>query len=227
MSDTIRAYPLQWPVGWQRTEPHDRTRARFNKKSYETKRWSDGSTSRWSSNKPVTVAEGTRRLMKTLERMGVDTWDDLVVSTDLTLRLDGLPRSNQREPDDPGAAVYWVTASGEQRCMAIDRYDRIADNLAAIAATLEAMRAIERHGGAEILDRAFTGFVALPAPEQEPWWSVLGFMSEAEALTDGNYEIQAKKLMQRHHPDKPEGDEWRFKQVAKALAEGRDRRSRV
>ena len=38
--------------------------------------------------------------------------------------------------------------------MAIDAYTRTADNLAAVAATLEAMRAIERHGGAQILERA-------------------------------------------------------------------------
>lgn len=61
------------------------------------------------------------------------------------------------------------------QCMAIDRYDKVADNLAAVAATLEAMRAIERHGGAAILDRAFTGFTALPPPRADrPWWEVLG-----------------------------------------------------
>jgi hypothetical protein len=61
--------------------------------------------------------------------------------------------------------------------MAIDQYDRVEHNLAAIAATLDAMRAIKRHGGAEILDRAFTGFTALPAPMAggKPWRQVLGF----------------------------------------------------
>jgi hypothetical protein len=49
---------------------------------------------------------------------------------------------------------------------------RAADNLAAIAATLEAMRAIDRHGGATILNRAFTGFTALPPPAD--CWKELG-----------------------------------------------------
>ncbi|ROU09438.1 hypothetical protein [Lysobacter enzymogenes] len=84
------------------------------------------------------------------------------MSTNLTLRRDGLPRSDQREPADPGAAVYWTDCTGADRCMAVDRYTKTAGNLAALAATLEAMRAIERHGGAEILDRVFTGFTALP-----------------------------------------------------------------
>ena len=107
--------------------------------------------------------------------------DDLVISSDLQLRLDGFPKSSQREPDDPGVvAVYWIDA-GESRCMAIDRYDRIADNLAAVAATLDAMRAIERHGGAEILNRAFTGFTALPS-SAESWWGILGVEPNARRI---------------------------------------------
>ncbi|KVD37855.1 hypothetical protein WJ41_22830 [Burkholderia ubonensis] len=66
-----------------------------------------------------------------------------------------------------GVAVYWETRAGARRVMAIDQYTRVADNLAAVAATLDAMRAIERHGGARILERAFTGFAALAAAEKE------------------------------------------------------------
>ena len=79
--------------------------------------------------------------------------------------------------------------------MAIDQYFRVADNLAAIAATLEAMRAIERHGGAEILDRAFTGFTALPAPEQP--FHVLGVSATA---TDEEIETAYRRLAMQHHP---------------------------
>jgi DnaJ-domain-containing protein 1 len=81
--------------------------------------------------------------------------------------------------------------------MAVDRYDRVADNLAAIAATLEAMRAIERHGGALILDRVFTGFQALPAPEQP--WQVLGLNSHA---TRDQVEEAWRRLAAKHHPDR-------------------------
>ena len=116
-------------------------------------------------------------------------------------RLDGLPRSGERKPDDPGAAVYWETRKGERRVMAIDRYTDVADNLAAIAATLEAMRAIERHGGAQILDRAFTGFVALPAPgASKSWRDILeygGGPARADEI-DRNYRILARDA----HPDR-------------------------
>jgi len=84
------------------------------------------------------------------------------------------------------------------QCMAIDRYDRVADNLAAIAATLEAMRAIERHGGAEILDRAFTGFAALPQPETS-WWVILGVAPNASC---DEIEAAYRRLAMKHHPDR-------------------------
>lgn len=67
--------------------------------------------------------------------------------------------------------------------MAIDQYYRVEENLAAIAATLDAMRAIERHGGAQILDRASTGFAALQAPMAvaRSWREMFGFALGAAA----------------------------------------------
>jgi len=158
MSDcmTITAYPLTWPTGWKRTDPSQREHARFGKKVTR-------SGSNWARHEELTVAEATARVLAELQRMGLGR-DDVVISTNLVLRMDGLPRSDQKAPSDPGAAVYWQDRAGGRKVMAIDRYHRVADNLAAVAATLDAMRAIERHGGAAILDRAFTGFTALPAP---------------------------------------------------------------
>jgi hypothetical protein len=131
--------------------------------------------------------------------MGIESWN-VVISSDLQLRNDGLPRSNQATGHlDQGAAVYWQDGQ-QRRCMAIDRYDRIADNLGAIAATLAAMRAIERHGGAEILDRAFTGFTALPAPAaQDKPHEVLG-VDENASRSEIDYAY--KRLAAQHHPDK-------------------------
>jgi hypothetical protein len=70
--------------------------------------------------------------------------------------------------------------------------------LAAIAATLDAMRAIERHGGAAILDRAFTGFTALPSPEQP--WQTLGL--DTSRPTKDQVEDAYRRLAMRHHPDR-------------------------
>ena len=186
---TINAYPLQWPTGWKRATA--RKEARFSTRDYGSR-----------PARVLTVSDGCDRVLRELDRMGY-TRNDVVISTNVVLRLDGLPRSDQRAPDDPGAAVYWRTRKGENKVMAIDIYDRVADNLAAIAATLEAMRSIERHGGAAILERAFTGFVALPSPgAKRNWWEVLGLQSDA---TREAVKTAYRRLASIHHPDKPGG----------------------
>ena len=106
---TIPAYPLQWPAGWRRTDAAARAEARFR---------NDGGRYSLSPTRRLTIADGIKRLRDQLRRM--TGADDFVVSTNLQLRLDGLPRSGQAEPQDPGAAVYWRDAGGT-RCMAIDR----------------------------------------------------------------------------------------------------------
>jgi len=198
----IPACPLTWPEGWKRTPPARRTRARFSKGERVYSSQPGGSS--WTRHREVTIADGVRRVLAELERFGV-VQGDAIISTDVRTRLDGPPYSNGREPDDPGAAVYWRRPEDrEMRCMAIDRYDRVADNLAAIAATLDAMRAIERHGGAQILERAFTGFTALPSPETVTapgWRSVLG-IDPAAAVTRDMVEHRYKILRSAHHPDK-------------------------
>jgi hypothetical protein len=154
----INAYPLTWPEGWKRTTVNLRTRAHFNKKERQYSSPIAGVQQHsWMRSRDLTVSDGIARVLEELERMGVDR-QDVIISTNVRTRLDGLPRSGQSEPEDPGAAVYWKIGKEPMRSMAIDRYDRVADNLAALGATLEAMRAIERHGGAEILNRAFLGF---------------------------------------------------------------------
>lgn len=146
-----------------------------------------------------------------------------MISTNLILNLNGLPRSAQARPTDPGAAVFWEDM-GTRRVMAIDRYSTVEDNLAAIAATLDAMRAIERHGGAVILERAFTGFTALPAPAStRDWWHVLGVHSDS---TPPIITAAYRYLRSVHHPDKVgTGDATAFHDVQKAyeqaVAEGR------
>lgn len=205
---TIPAYPLQWPNGWKRTRPDWRTTARFGRASRST-------GAGWQHGRALTIAEGVERVRAELARMRIDD-GDLVISTNLVLRLDGLPRSDQREPDDPGAAVYWrdgTDRAAAPRCMAIDRYDRVADNLAAIAATLDAMRAIERHGGAEILQRAFTGFLALEHGGADHWTVVFDVPATAspDAVRTAYHRARSKA-----HPDAASGSVERFARVQAA-----------
>jgi len=189
---TIEAFPLAWPPGWKRTQV--RTRAKFFGKAG---RWTTiKGQNHFDPRKELTISQATARVMDELKHFGVADWD-VIISSNLQLREDGLPRSRQANPSDPGVAVYWKRSGEKHRCMAIDRYDRVADNLAAIAATLNAMRAIERHGGATILDRAFSGFAALPAPEQP--FQILGIGANASIE---EVERAYRLLASKHHPDK-------------------------
>src|SRR6266404_3433093 len=119
-------YPLSWPAGWKRTVNREQARFKRQTHSYE-----NGQKMRTGSRE-LSVSEANDRVLKELRTMG--TFDALI-STNLMLTSFGTPRSNQREPKDPGVAVYWEQ-KGKPQCMAIDQYDRVADNLAAIAASL-------------------------------------------------------------------------------------------
>lgn len=188
----IKAYPLQWPQGWPRTEYVYRQQGRFGKKEQAAGR-------SWKSHKDITVNDAVRRVLEQLHMMGVG--DDVVISTNLELRLDGLPRSGQAAPKDPGAAVYWVQSDGSTKVIALDLYNKVEHNLAAIAATLDAMRTIERHGGSPILERVFTGFTALPPPTStanREWFEVLGVPPNA---TTDEIKKARNALARKAHPD--------------------------
>lgn len=201
-----KAFPLSWPEGWKRTTP--RANAQFNKT--RDPQYVNGQRT-YQGKRRLSVADGVRRILHELERMRVHDYN-LIISTNVPLHLDGFPRSDQ-EPSDPGAAVYWKQKDGQPtRCMAIDRYTRVADNLAAIAATLDAMRSIERHGGATILDRAFLGFAALPEKASQPWREVLGVEGAASLRV---IEDRFRALVQVHHPDKG-GDRLTFQRIVQA-----------
>ena len=144
----IEAYPLQWPSGKPRTSRPER--ARF-----------DVSQERAQSG----ILDQIRMLGGTLP----------VISTNVTLRRDGLPYTSQRAPDDKGVAVYF-THKGRQMCFACDRWDSLKDNMQAIHKTIEALRGIERWGSGDMVQQAFTGFVALPSNAPH---TVLGVSADA------------------------------------------------
>lgn len=187
MSGTPTGYPLAWPPGWKRTTRDDRKSAQFNK-----------------GGKQLSIADGCKRVLLELQRLGADD-NDVVISTNVELRLDGLPRSDRGGPGDVGVCVYWRTGKTPMTCMAVDRYDTVADNLAAVAATLEYMRGIERHGGAAVLERAFTGFTALPAPivasMKRDWQVVLG-LQDLLLPKEDDVRRAYQRLASLYHPDR-------------------------
>jgi hypothetical protein len=149
------AYPLQWPVGWKRIPAHHRQGAKFAKVNTDH----HPQIGTWKSIQELTVADALRRLFRELDLLSAS---NCVVSTNVETRADGLPRSDRRAPDDPGVAVYFQL-HGKDRVLACDKWDRVADNIAAIAAHIDAIRRQDRYGVGTI-DQAFAGYSALPAP---------------------------------------------------------------
>jgi len=184
---SVSAYPLQWPTGRIRNAPAARRDGRFSVKR---------NNGRWIETKTLTVAEALGRLQDELDRIGARY---PVVSTNIETRLDGLPRSGQAEPSDPGVALYF-DLSGKPHCMPCDTYTKVAQNIAAIAAHIEATRAIERHGVSSVAEM-FSGFTALPAPvAKRSWREVFGFTPhEPVSPTEVEYAFRAKA--KKAHPD--------------------------
>ena len=171
--DSTRAYPLYWPEGWPRAKSHQVKRARFGDHS---------------------VAEGRRVIADQVRLFG---GRDLIVSSNLELRLDGNPRSNQRQPADRGVAIFFKRA-GQDMALACDIYTTVEDNLWALCRTLDALRQIERDGSPSLINRAFKGFAALPDPDRREWWDVLGV---ARTANDEEIKRAYFLLAKQYHPD--------------------------
>src|SRR5437773_2514214 len=125
MSEPV-AYPLQWPPHVPRHKG-TRPRAAFGKKVHVG---GANGVSSWKRSSDLTVADALARVQVELQRFGAVR---LVVSTNIPVRRDGLPYSDRREPDDPGVAVYFRLRN-RPYCLPCDRWNRVADNIAAVAA---------------------------------------------------------------------------------------------
>ncbi len=184
-------YPLQWPTGWPRTEPGKRHQSRYR----------------------VSFAEARDDLLHELDMLNAKV---VMLSSNLPLRRDGIPYAASREPSDPGVAVYWTDARGDH-VVACDSWRTVRENVRAVGLTVAALRALERTGASEILDRAYTGFTALPEVAGDTDWRVtLGF-DPRDAVTEREVRERYRQKARELHPDAPGGDTERFKALGSAL----------
>ena len=130
----VEAYPLQYPVGWERTK--NPQKARFG----------------------TTFGKARDGLMKEIRLLGGRF---PVITSNLPLKRNGLPYATYKEPEDAGVAVYFELY-GQQQCIPCDRWNKIADNMQAIRLTISALRGIGRWGAENMVKASFQGFKALP-----------------------------------------------------------------
>lgn len=188
-------YPLSWPVGWKRISRHQRQRASFSASGSRTVADVNGQTRTERVARQLTVADALKRVSGELSRLGAT---HEILSTNVILRIDGLPRSGQPEPEDPGAAVYFKL-KGQPRCLACDKWNRVADNIAAIAQHIDALRRIDRYG-VGTLEQAFAGYAALPANTAANWRDVFGFPSDRR-IAWSEVEDAFRNAARAAHPD--------------------------
>lgn len=168
---TYPPYPLVWPDGLPRTERKVASQFR------------------------TSLAGAIKNVQKSLTAFGGDT-GRAVSNIAVTSNVGGIAFET---PKDTGVAI-WFDWEGAQRCIAVDRYPKVEDNLQAIHHILEARRTEMRHGGLHIVRQTFKGFMALPAPEgAKPWREVLGLSGPVTAKDiDQAYRAKAAAA----HPDK-------------------------
>lgn len=180
------AYPLAWPEGWPRTRLADQVDGQHHfKRPDRTKGY---------GSKPWTFAAARLALIEEIFRLsGLQL---AVVSSNWPLDRKGHARADARRPADQGIAIYF-TRGGKQFAMACDRYVRAEENMRSLTLALEAMRQLERHGGGVMMEKAFAGFVALPAPPS--CWEILGL--EAAAATTAEVQSAFRRKARVAHPD--------------------------
>jgi hypothetical protein len=177
---SINRYPLEWPLGWVRAK--SRVPGNFK-----------------SGKERISLFKANQRLEDELERLGAK---NLVLSTNVSLRMDGRPRSDER-PKDPGAAVYF-SFRGKATVLACDRYVDVAQNVAAIAAHVEALRGMDRWGVGTV-EQALAGYKALPADTAADWRAVFGY-KPGERTTVEDLKSRFKLMARDRHPDRLNDD---------------------
>lgn len=190
----IDAFPLCWPVGWVRSR--SKKRSKFK----------------------TAFSVARDELVRELRLMGCPDWN-LIISSNIPLKRDGLPYAGQANPTDSGVAVYFRLKQ-KPMVFACDTYINVTDNLYAITKTVEALRGIQRWGASDMMERSFSGFAALPAARSEikkEWWDILDLRRDAS-----KEEIKQRwlKLAQIYHPDKPGGSNEKMSELNQAYAKG-------
>lgn len=182
-----QAYPLHWPESWPRTK---------NPGKSQFKTTLHGAIKNVQASLQLFAKDSEKRV------------EGLTVSSNVSLM--------DSNPKDAGVAVYF-TWERISTCIAVDRYQRIEENLQAIHHVIEAERTKLRHGGLNLVRAAFRGYAALPPPSKpmERPWDVLGVSPNASAEEiDAAYREKAKKA----HPDAKGGSVEAMQELNEARA---------
>lgn len=196
MEQLKQAYPLQWPLGYKRSSFREISRFR---QSY---------------------GAAQESLKNEISRLG---GRELVVSTNMKVNSRGDVYASELGKNifDPGVAIYFKY-KGKDVSMCCDKYKFVWENMYALSCGIEALRGMERWGVSEFLDRAFTGFAALPPRFKKQWWAIFGFEG-IPSIGDPSWRIIQACYRDRakfSHPDTG-GSKEAFQELVEAFDEAK------
>ncbi|MGC3945321.1 MAG: hypothetical protein QM762_12545 [Chryseolinea sp.] len=197
-----QSYPLDWPMDYPRYGLH-RGRPKFQKPTL---------------TRAVDAVYEEIRKMQGKRSININ---DVVISSNIPLRNDGLPRADymRSQINDVGVAVYFKH-NGEPVVLCCDQWDSVECNVSAVARTVESIRAIERHGVSDFIKRSFTGFKALP-PQGKKWYQYFHWQELPSRTPEKAESMKTiyKSMAVRLHPDRG-GDHNAMAELNHAYDEG-------
>lgn len=170
MNEIKFQFPLQWLPQQPRTKRPERARFQTN-----------------------SISRAGDMLADELRKLGAS---NCIISANLQIKIAGGFYANQKV-EDAGVVVYFKLKDSD-KAMACDKWDRAEHNLWALYLSITAIRGLERWGGSELLDGLFTGFKALPSPDQITTPSVRYFTG-IHSIGEGKAIF--KQLAMEFHPD--------------------------
>ena len=142
----------------------------------------------------------------------------VVTSNMLQSRLAGKPVGEGRTYiPDPGVSVWWLVAGEGLRVVACDTWRTVAENMRACGVIIESLRAMERAGASQALERAQVAITALALPAAREWWRVALDLPHGEFTAD-DVERAYKRAAVTAHPDQG-GDHETFITLTRARDE--------
>lgn len=165
-------YPLQWLPQQPRTKRPQR--------------------SRFGNTNP---SRAGNTLLNELRLLGAK---NLIISSNLQQRMRGDGFLANQRVDDAGIVAYF-DLKGKSKAMACDKWDKVEHNIWSLAKSVEAIRGLERWGGSDFLDGLFTGFAALPSPDDIIVANAPRYFDDCD--NKEHAKRRYKKLSKELHPD--------------------------
>lgn len=170
-SEFPASYPLSWPGDRPRTRPGRRNAGRFATRTTVL--------GRGPTTLDISFDQAAERVRNELKLLQIS---DYVLSTNVPPAKSGASMKDRLYPKDPGVCLYFEI-DGRPHAVPCDSYNRVEQNVAAIASHLASTRAIARYGVADL--RAMLLFAVVPSGAGDDWRLAHKLMTrkEYECLT--------------------------------------------